>query len=884
MFNRVDIEPLLPLVQKPARYIGGEPGSALKPLDQLALHVALCFPDIYEVAESHLGLKILYDAINREPDLLAERVYAVWTDLAEALASRGLPLFGLETRTPLHDFDLVAFSLNHELSYATVLHMLEQGRLPLLAADRGERDPIVLAGGPAMANPEPVAPFFDAIFVGDGDVAMAEIARALAAQRDRPRAARLAALQSIAGIYLPARYRAALDDAGRPLPPQPIGDAPAPIRSRRVDDLEAVPAPQRWVVPHVDAVHNRAVVEIQRGCTRGCRFCQAGMIYRPTRQRSPQRVVADLDATAQLTGYEQAGLLSLSTGDYAAIEPLLGSVRALLAPRRVALSVPSLRVETLSPALADEVMRERTGGFTLAPEAATDRLRAVIAKGNREEDLLRSTQAAFAAGATHLKLYFMIGLPTETDDDVLAIPALARRILAAARPIQRRARVSVSISTFVPKPHTPFQWQPQLAGDEVRRRQTLIRRGLDGSHIDMHWHDAAGSEIEGIYARGDRRLAAVLLDAYRRGARLDAWTELFDARRHLEALAAAGLSAAQFTRARDADEALPWEIVDFGLRRAFLWNERRLALATPPVGRSDCATDRCHGCGVCDLCGAPQPGHECRLIAYWPRPDGSAARIEQPLHHRSNRAVPATPPLAASPLPDRRRPDRPQRSADPVALRLRLTLQRRAPAVWLSHLETMSSLARAATRARLPIAYSGGFHAKPRFSTAHALATGLASEQELIDIELHQPIAPAEVQRRLQEQLPAGLTVAAVQVLGRGDAGVGALVVGARYRAQLRGGVDALAAAARSFTAAATWPLNRQRKQRTTEVDLKTLVEQVTIADGSVEFAIRFAASGTVKPSEALASIFGDAASDGAAIVKTATLLRTRDDPASAAP
>jgi len=886
--NRVDIEPLLPLVQKPARYIGGEPGSANKALDQVRLHVALCFPDIYEVAESHLGLKILYDAVNREPDLLAERVYAVWSDMADALAARGLPLFGLETRTPVADFDLVAFSLNHELSYVTVLHMLEQGRLPLLASDRAERDPIVMAGGPAMSNPEPVAPFFDAIFVGDGDVALVEIARALAAQRGQSRARRLDALAALAGIYLPAHYGSALDEAGRPRPPQPIAGARPRIRSRLVDDLEAVASPQRWVVPHVDAVHNRAVVEIQRGCTRGCRFCQAGMIYRPTRQRSPQRVVTDLAATAAVTGYEQAGLLSLSTGDYAAIEPLLGAVRQVLAPRRVALSVPSLRVETLSPALADEVMRERTGGFTLAPEAATDRLRAVIAKGNREDDLLRSTQAAFAAGATHLKLYFMIGLPTETDDDVIAIAALARRILAAARAIQRRARVSVSVSTFVPKPHTPFQWQPQLDGGEVRRRQTLIRRGLDGSRIDMHWHDAAASEIEGIYARGDRRLAAVLIDAYHRGARLDAWNEHFDARRHLDALAAAGLSAEQFTRARAADEQLPWEIVDYGLRREFLWNERRLALATPARERSDCAIDRCHGCGVCDF-------NERRLIAYRPQADGTALRIENPPHHRSNRqrvlvapvAAPVVPDAAAgdgqTPLLARRRPDQPQRPADPCVLRLRLTLQRRAPAVWLSHLETMSSLARAAARAQLPIAYSGGFHAKPRFSTAHALATGLTSEHELVDLELHAALPPDEVQRRLQAQLPAGLTVGAVQVLGGREPGVGALVVGARYRAQLRGDGAAVAAAARSFLQAVVWPLNRQRRQRTTEVDLKQLLDGLTVDRDTIEFSIQYAVAGTVKPVEALASIFGEAAVDPASIVKTATLLRTAVDQSGAA-
>ncbi|MBN2361091.1 MAG: TIGR03960 family B12-binding radical SAM protein [Deltaproteobacteria bacterium] len=877
MAGRVEIDLLLPLVQKPARYIGGEPGAANKHPDQVRLHVALCFPDIYEVAESHLGLKILYDAVNREPDLFAERVYAVWPDMAQALTARGLPLFGLETRTPLADFDLVAFSLNHELSYATVLHMLDQGQVPLLAAQRGERDPIVLAGGPAMSNPEPVAPFCDAVFVGDGDVAMVEIARALAARSDQPRARRLAALGEIEGIYLPARYASVLDEQGRPLPPRPLDGAPARVPSRLVADLDLVPSPRRWIVPHVDAVHNRAVVEIQRGCTRGCRFCQAGMIYRPTRQRSPQRAAADLALTIAATGYEQAGLLSLSAGDYGALDPLLAELRGTVEPRRVALSVPSLRVETLSPALADVVMSSRSGGFTLAPEAASDRLREVIAKGNREADLIRSLQAAFTAGATHVKLYFMIGLPTETDEDVIAIPALARRMLAAAREIQRRGRVSVSVSTFVPKPHTPFQWQEQITGDEVRRRQQLVRAGLDGSHIELRWHDAAASEIEGIYARGDRRLADVLLGAYRRGARLDAWTEHFDARRHLDALAAAGLSPHQFTRQRAGDEELPWEIVDYGLRRAFLWHERDLALRAPARGRSDCLVDTCHGCGVCDLWqAATGAGQEPRrLIGYWPRPDRSVARVEQPRRHRSNRGLTWPEPDAIpAEAPARRRPDRPARNADACAQRLRLTLRRHAPAVWLSHLETMSALSRALARARLPVAYSGGFHAKPRLSTAQALATGLASEHELVDVELSAYVPETEFQQRLAAELPAGLVVHAVQVVDRRRPGIGALVSGARYRARLGGEVGELADAARRFVEAVSWPLMRQRRDRSSEVDLKTLLDQVVLDQRSVEFTIRLAAGGTVKPAEALTAVFGAAAVDAAAIVKIATVVR----------
>jgi len=862
----VDIEPLLDRVQKPARYIGGEVGMVRKSRDAVALHAALCFPDIYEVAESHLGLKILYDLLNREPEVQAERVYAVWPDMAAALEESGRPLFSLETRTPLDQFDLVGFSINHELAYPTVLHMLELGRLPLHAAQRSDAQPLVIAGGPAMCNPEPLAPFLDAVVIGDGEEVVLEISRALIAMRGRRRVERLKALAQIEGVLVPSL--------------QQEGAGPR-VRMRRIDDLDRFASPGLLVVPHLRPVHDRAVVEIQRGCTRGCRFCQAGVIYRPLRQRSPQRVACDLERAIAVTGMGAAGLLSLSAGDYGALEPLLDELGPRLRARRVSLSVPSLHVETLSPRLAREVTRLRAGGFTLAPEAGTERLRAVIGKGYAEADLLRATRAAFSAGAKHLKLYFMIGLPTERDEDVVAIAALAERVVLEARRLRRGARATVAISTFIPKPHTPFQWEAQAAPEEVRRRQNLLRRELrGGGRIALRWHDAGMSTVEGVYARGDRRLASVVEGAYRRGARLDAWTEHFQPERHLEALAEAGLAAEPYLAARPLDQALPWDHIDSGVLPKFLRRERKRAYAGEL--RGDCTMERCLACGVCDF-------DQVHSVAFMPASDGSVARVEKSLGHRDNRGLSLAPrgglddsndgadaddAVAEEPAAPEERAGR-DRPADHRAMVLRLRYAKRAPAIYLSHLETLAAVHRALLRARLPIAFSGGFHATPRVSAPHALTSGVVSQQELIDVGLRTLVPAAEAIRALARELPRGIALLDAVALGAGTPGIGELVAGARYRAQLS--VDAAVAAAQlaRFEAAETWPMLRQRKGRRRTVDLKALVFDPALMGTALTFSLRLPSTGTVRPAEAVAELAGEGTLAVGGLEKLATLFRS---------
>ena len=867
MGHSVNIEPLLLEVQRPARYIGGEVGAITKPPDAVRLRLALCFPDIYEVAESHLGLKILYHLFNTEPDIAAERVYAPWPDMARALEANDLPLFSLETRSPMASFDAVCFSLNHELSYPTVLHMLSLGRVPLLASDRIDRDPLVIAGGPAVMNPEPVADFFDAFYVGDGEPGAVELARALIETADQPRRERLQQLAQLKGIYVPTQFKVSPSATGVPIAVSGQAGAPARISSRRLLDLDAAPAPERFIVPHVRPVHDRAVVEIQRGCTRGCRFCQAGMIYRPTRQRSPAKIAEIMRRAIDATGYAEAGLLSLSAGDYGPIETLLTGLGHQLEKERVALSVPSLRVESLSPVVAREVSRMRKSSFTLAPEAATDRLRRVIAKGNSEEDLRRSIRAAIQVGATRIKLYFMIGLPTETDEDVAAIPRLTMRLLAEARQLQRRARITVSISTFVPKAHTPFQWEAQLGLDEIRRKQQLVRAGLKGGNVSLRWHDAGMSLVEGVYARGDRRLSGALLEAHRRGAQLDSWTEHFDLQRHLEALETVGLDPGQFLRTRELDESLPWEVIDPGVLAKFLLRER--ADAMQEQERCDCVLERCRACGVCDF-------DQVRLVTYRNGSDGVAQRLEKPPLHRDNRhlaAVPVGDPLQDSDAVDEASdPALNQREADPRQARLRLRFAKTAPAVHLSHLETMGAINRALRRAKLPVSFSGGFHATPRVSAPYALPTGMVSRDELVDVDMREITDAQSALRVLQVQLPRGLQLLDAVSLAPGAPGLGEIIGGARYHAQLSIEAERVQADVERFLATTQWPIQRERKGRRNEVDLKQLLTDLELSDGGVEFVLRSPPSGTVRPQEALVAVFGDGCVTRAGLEKRATL------------
>jgi len=629
---RDEYERLLPLVEKPGRYLGNERGALRKDPSTVRLRFALAFPEVYEIAQSHLGLQILYDVLNRRPEVAAERVYAPWPDLEALLRARGLPLVSLESHVPLADFHVVGFSLQYELTYTNLLTMLELGGIPLRAAARGPGDPLVIAGGPCAFNPEPLAPFLDGVLLGDGEEAVSDICDTVLAHLEAPGRDRKDLLQALAGVpgfYVPALFTPRHHPDGTIAEVAPLDPSRPRVAKRVLVDLDRFAPPPNPVVPNVGVVHDRASVEVMRGCVKGCRFCQAGYVYRPLRERNPERVVAETAALMQRTGYEEVSLLSLSTGDYSGVNPVLKELMDRLAPERVAVSLPSTRVDALSPRILDEIRRVRKTGFTLAPEAGTQRLRDVIQKEYREEELLQAARQFADLGWRTLKLYFMIGLPSETEEDVVGIAELSARVAAAAG---GRLKVTASVSTFSPKPHTPFQWAGQLGLEETRVRQSLLRRELGRRKIEFRWHDAQLSLLEGVFARGDRRLADVIETAQRLGARFDGWSDHCRMDLWTQALAAHGLEPQFYLRRRPLEETLPWEHIDAGVSKKFLLQD--LARAVQGVLTPDCSIERCTYCGACDF-------EQVRNVDYHPEGAKGADHRGQEISRWAELAVPS---------------------------------------------------------------------------------------------------------------------------------------------------------------------------------------------------------------------------------------------------
>ncbi len=831
---RPKIDPLLPTIERPGRYLGLERNVVRKDLGRAAVTLALGFPDTYEIGMSHTGLKILYEIVNRRAEWACERTYAPWTDFEEKMRAAGVPLFTVESFSPVADFDAFGFSLQAEVNYSNVLNMLDLAGIPVVAEQRREEDPIVIGGGPCTANPEPLAMFFDVFLIGDAEEALPLFLERLERRKreSESREAFLFALAQIPGFYVPSLYDVAYHDDGTIARIAPNREG-VPDRASRVwiEKLSPGHYPEKPIVPSVDIVQDRLGLEIMRGCTQGCRFCQAGYWYRPVRELDPDSVASMTKRFIQETGWSEVGLLSLSTADYSQIEPLVSCLAPQLADQRVSISLPSLRAEAFSVGLADAVSEVRKSGFTFAPETGSDRLRRVINKTFTNADMVQAADAAFSRGWDLIKVYTMIGLPTETEADLDELVVLVRDILAQGRKHGRKS-VNVSVGSFVPKSWTPFQWS---AFDGVDKLSSKIRylqdrfRGVRGAK--MKSHSAREAEIECVLSRGDRRAGEVLLDAWKRGVRFDGWSEHFRYDLWQDAFAACGIPAARYLREYGIDEILPWDVVDAAITKKFLKIERIKALREHET--EDCKWGHCYACGV------PGNGEDTVLAAPMTSllpvaapsaafPAASTAAF--PAASTAAFLLPSLPALPESPAPaaytdkakgaayrQKAMPDvaapprrRPGFSAGPSTprLRYRFTFEKLGDAKFLSHRNTMDAFERGIRAAGLPASYSEGFNPRMRLSMGPALALGLESRQEVLDLETRAKVG-ADAEDRVNEKLPPGVRVTSITELGPADAPLSRAVRGAAYSLPLSGALRARAESVREGDARAIAPALR---------------------------------------------------------------------------
>ena len=820
MTNILEYEELFALVDKPSRYLGCEVNAVKKNPSEVDLHIALAFPDLYEIGTSHFGLQILYNILNKDEKIYAERVYAPGADMAALSEKNKLPLRSLETRTPLLEFDIVGFSLLYELNFTNVLMMMELSGIPFFSAQRDLSYPLIIAGGPCAGNPEPMADFFDAMVIGDGEEVLLKICRAYLKWKDsdaKEKNVLLQAWSEIEGVYIPSFFHAEYDDNGFQNLTAEYSEYKK-IKRAIVPDLDMADFPLSPVLPSSRPVHDRLRLEVSRGCTRGCRFCQAGMIYRPVRERSFKHISSIAEASLAATGYEDLSLLSLSTGDYSCLVPLMERLLGTQRMHPLAVSLPSLRAETLTPKLMKLIKSVRKTGFTIAPEAGTQRLRDVINKNISEDDIIKTVSDAINMGWNGIKLYFMIGLPTETHEDLVGIVELVSKLRSIQSSNRRPYQITVSVATFIPKPHTPFQWVSQLSLSEATEKIFWLKGKLNLSRIQFKWQNPQVSILEGLWARGDRRLSKLLLAAYRNGCRFDGWSDQYRFDLWEKAIKETGISIDAFTiRQRNVKEPLPWDHIDIGVSKEFLVGELEKALKgqfTP-----DCRYGECSGCGVCNF-------------------KQVLPRINKDEHKSMTGNTTE------------------EQSGKPLFKKLRVNYSKINQARFLGHLELVNVFIRAIRRTGIFVKYSEGYHPMPKIAFDNPLPVGMESLKESFVFTTSDHIKPQDVIAALKDRLPEGIVLQNCEIAS--DSVAKSKIEPLKYIISISKGcfeksdLDIFLETKELFIGRT----NKKGKKLT--IDLKKAVSHVHLASPqSLELSLVSQDGKTLRPGDFLTAVFG---------------------------